>query len=154
MEKIESSSIVKLVLVVRGIEAKVEGFAMLFGLEKPRVIATTPPAPGSKAFTEFRGRKITGRVKLASFTMGAVQLELIEPVDQESPWAEHLRLHGEGIFSVVFTVKEFEQNVELMRKMGMPLYHLGEYGGGRYSYYETLGTLGTTLCLQNLEKRF
>ncbi len=154
MQHIENQSIVKLVLVVRDIEAKVDAFVALFGMERPKVITTSPPPAGSKAFTELRGKRITGRVKLTSLAMGAVSLELIEPVDEVSPWAEHLREHGEGIFSVVCTVGNFEQHVALMQDKGMPLYHLGEYGAGRYSYYETLGTLGITLCLQNLEKRF
>jgi methylmalonyl-CoA/ethylmalonyl-CoA epimerase len=150
---IASNAIVKLVHVVRDIEQKVEAFATLFGIPRPEIIATTPPPPQGKAFTEFRGTRITGRVKLANVPMGAVVLELIQPVDEESPWAEYLAARGEGIFSVVCSVDRFEEHMALMNARGMPLYHLGEYGSGRYSYYKTLDSLGITLCLQNLERK-
>jgi hypothetical protein len=153
MRHIANNAIVKLVHVVRDIEQKVEAFAALFGIPRPAIITTTPPAPDGNAFTEFRGERITGRVKLANVPMGAVVLELIQPVDEKSPWAEYLQKHGEGIFSLVCTVDRFGEHVALMNSRGMPLYHVGEYGAGRYSYYETLETLGITLCLQNLERK-
>ena len=154
MQHIANNRIVKLVHVVRDIEKKVEAFTALFGIERPEIVSTTPPAPDGRAFIEFRGARITGRVKLANVPMGPVVMELIEPVDEQSPWAEYLRSHGEGIFAIVYTVNDFETHVYMMGEKGMPLYHLGEYGAGRYSYYETLARLGITLCLQNLEKRF
>jgi hypothetical protein len=75
-------------------------------------------------------------------------------MDGNSPWAEHLEKRGEGIFSIVCTVDGFEKQISMMNELGMPLYHLGEYGSGRYAYFETLAALGTTLCLQNLDNRF
>ena len=83
--------------------------------------------------------------------MGPVTVELIEPVDQESPWAEFLRERGEGIFSLVFTVKDFDAHVERLAAEGMPIYHRGEYGSGRYAYFESQDKLGITLCIQEIE---
>lgn len=153
MQHIGNTSLVKIVLVVREIEKKLDRYVVLFAIERPRISVSSPPAPGSKSFTELRGERIDGPVKMANVPMGPVILELIEPLDGKSPWGEHLESRGEGIFSIVFTVDEFEQQTAMMGERGMPLYHLGEYGSGRYAYFETLAQLGITLCLQNLEKR-
>jgi methylmalonyl-CoA/ethylmalonyl-CoA epimerase len=154
MDHLQNHSLVKIVLVVHDIEKKVDSFVALFGIARPQVVSPSPPAPDSKAVTEFHGKRISGLVRLANIAMGSVTLELIEPMDGNSPWAEHLEKRGEGIFSIVCTVDGFEKQISMMNELGMPLYHLGEYGSGRYAYFETLAALGTTLCLQNLEKRF
>jgi methylmalonyl-CoA/ethylmalonyl-CoA epimerase len=154
MQNIGNKNAVKIVLVVKDIEKKADAFSSLFGIERPRVFPPSPPVSGSRGFTEFRGERIQGPVKLANIQMGPIVIELIEPLDGKSPWAEHLRTRGEGVFSVVWTVDGFEEHIEMMGKRGMPLYHLGEYGSGRYAYFDTLSALGITLCLQNLEKRF
>jgi methylmalonyl-CoA/ethylmalonyl-CoA epimerase len=154
MQHIGNKSVVKIVLVVSDIEKKVDTFASLFGIERPRVVLSSPPAPGSKAFTDFRGDHVSAPVKMTTFQMGPIGVELLEPLDDKSPWAEHLRKRGEGIFSVVWEVEGFEDHIEMMGKRGLPLYHLGEYGSGRYAYFETLSALGITLGLQNKDKRF
>ncbi|MGA2973711.1 MAG: VOC family protein [Spirochaetia bacterium] len=154
MQNIGNNRVAKIVLVVNDIEKKAEAFSLLFGIERPQVVSSSPPASGSRAFTEMRGERIPGLVKLANIQMGPIGIELIEPLDGKSPWAEHLRTRGQGVFSVVWTVDGFEDHIELMKNRGMPLYHLGEYGSGRYAYFDTLSALGITLCLQNLEKRF
>ena len=152
---IENSSIVKVVLVVQDVEKKAALFGKLFGLDEPKVVISQP-APtdeASSTFTMYNGNRITGRVKLVNLSMGPIILELVEPVDHESPWGEHLRRHGEGIFSIVYTVDHFESQREVLERAGFPLFHLGEYGAGRYAYFDTLKALGITLCLQNLERR-
>jgi methylmalonyl-CoA/ethylmalonyl-CoA epimerase len=154
MQHIENNRVVKLVLVVREIEKKAQAFASLLGIEAPAVVSTPPAGPVPPACTELRGTRIRGAVKLANIPMGPVTLELIEPMDGVSPWAEHLRDRGEGIFSIVMTVDDFEGHQAFMNERGMPLYHVGEYGTGRYAYFDTLSDLGITLCLQNLQKRF
>lgn len=152
MSQLSNASLVKLVLVVQDIERKLDGFCSLFPLERPRVTATegAPLAADSKTHTTYRGKRITGRVKMASLKMGSVTLELIEPLDYDSPWAEYARRHGEGIFSIVYTVGEFEKESRMLEDSGHGRYHLGEYGSGRYAYFDTEQLLGITLCLQNL----
>jgi methylmalonyl-CoA/ethylmalonyl-CoA epimerase len=149
---VTSKDLTKMVHVVRDVDKAAASFTALFGLEPaPRVVTTTPPdGSDPRIFTWFRGRNISGRVKLANLKMGPVTVELIEPVDAESPWAEFLRDHGEGIFSLVFTVTDFDAQIERLNASGMSIYHRGEYGSGRYAYFESRDQLGITLCIQEI----
>lgn len=152
MATLKNSEMVKMVLVVADVERRVDAFCSLFPMERPKVVATDP-APledRSATYTTFRGRRITGRVKMANLKMGPVTVELIEPVDSDSPWAEHLRRHGEGIFSIVFTVENFEGEARELHAAGVERYHVGEYGSGRYAYFGTEDLLGVVLGLQSL----
>jgi methylmalonyl-CoA/ethylmalonyl-CoA epimerase len=150
---VASKDLTKIVHVVRDVAKTAERFAGLFGIDPaPKVVHTSPPdGSDPKIYTWFRGRKITGRVKLANLRMGPVTVELIEPVDAESPWAQFLRDRGEGIFSLVFTVKDFDAHIERLKDKGMPIYHRGEYGTGRYAYFESTDQLGITLCIQEID---
>ena len=150
---ITNNELTKIVHVVGDIESAAARFSALFGTEKPKVVHTTPPdGSDPRVFTWYRGRNITGRVKLANLKMGPVTVELIEPVDGESPWAEFHQNHGDGIFSLVFTVKDFDAHIERLEAEGMPIYHRGEYPGGRYAYFESKDQLGVTLCVQEIDR--
>ena len=149
---ITNNELTKMVHVVHDVEKAVEHFAALFGMERPKVVHTTPPdGSNPKVYNRFRGRSIGGRVKLANLQMGPVTVEVIEPVDADSPWAEFQRRHGDGIFSLVFTVKDFDAHIERLGSEGMPIFHRGEYGSGRYAYFESKDQLGVTICLQEID---
>ncbi len=100
MQHIENNKVVKLAACREGYRE--EGAGLLLSLGRGSSPAwsarrrsnTVPPA-----YTELRGARIKGPVKLANIPMGPVTVELIEPMDGISPWAEHLRDRGEGIFA-------------------------------------------------------
>jgi methylmalonyl-CoA/ethylmalonyl-CoA epimerase len=149
---VASRDLTKMVHVVHDIESAVERFATLFGMERPKVTTTTAPGgTDPRVYTWYRGRNIAGLVKVASLQMGPVQLEFIQPVDAESPWAEFHQKHGDGIFSIVFTVDDFDLHIKRLEAEGMPIYHRGEYGTGRYAYFESEDQLGVTLCIQEID---
>lgn len=149
---VTSNELTKMVHVVHDIEQAVARFSALFGMDPPQIVHTSPPdGSDPKVYTWFRGRNITGRVKLANLQMGPVTVELIEPVDADSPWAEFQRNHGDGVFSLVFTVKDFDAHISRLEGEGMPIYHRGEYGSGRYAYFESKDQLGVTLCIQEID---
>jgi methylmalonyl-CoA/ethylmalonyl-CoA epimerase len=150
---VASNDLSKIVHVVQNIETTAARFCGLFGIERVNIVHTSPPNgldPG--IYTRYKGRDISGRVKLANVQMGRVTMELIEPVDADSPWATFLKNHGEGIFSLVFTVTDFEATIVRLESEGMPLYHRGEYGSGRYAYFESKDQVGVTLCIQEVDK--
>jgi methylmalonyl-CoA/ethylmalonyl-CoA epimerase len=149
---VDSRELTKMVHVVHDIETAVERFSTLFGLDSPEITSTTAPdGTDPRVYTWYRGRHIGGLVKVASLQMGPVQMEFIEPVDADSPWAEFQRNHGDGIFSIVFTVNDFDAHIKRLEAEGMPIYHRGEYGTGRYAYFESKDQLGVTLCVQQID---
>jgi len=50
-------------------------------------------------------------------------------------------------------VNGFERHIEFVESKGLPLIHKGEYGSGRYSYFDSEDVLGVVLGLQELGKK-
>jgi methylmalonyl-CoA/ethylmalonyl-CoA epimerase len=155
MKPIGTNSVVKIIHVVRSIEATLDGFVEVFGIERPQVVkggAEDRAKTGGKFFTVFRGRDIAAPVLLANVQMGPILIEVIQPLDPATPWGEFLARKGEGIYSVVFTVEDFHGKMAGFAEAGMPNFHLGEWDGGRYGYFDTIAKLGFALGLQEFDK--
>ncbi|TBL69717.1 VOC family protein [Paenibacillus thalictri] len=153
MEHIENCNLVKIGIVVDDIEQAAKRYAELFGIEPPTVRVPDPnrePQHTEAGYTWYRGKFVPGRVKLSNLRMGAVTVELLEACDEPGPWNEFKQRYGQGVHFITFTVPGFERHIDLMERMGYPLAHKGEYGKGRYSYFDTLAQLGVTLGLQEL----
>ncbi|NHN34001.1 VOC family protein [Paenibacillus agricola] len=153
MEHIENQNLMKIGIVVDNIEEAARQFTELFGMEMP--VIRTPdfskePQHTESGYTWYRGQFIPGRVKLANLQMGPVTVELLEAYDEPSSWNEFKQQAGQGVHFITFTVPGFEQHINLMESKGFPLTHKGEYGKGRYSYFDTIAKLGVTLGLQEL----
>jgi methylmalonyl-CoA/ethylmalonyl-CoA epimerase len=57
-------------------------------------------------------------VRLTYLDMGNAYLQLVEPVDDESPIAHWLKGHGEGIHHICFAVDGLLETLESMRPVG------------------------------------
>ncbi|WP_163538159.1 VOC family protein [Gracilibacillus sp. YIM 98692] len=130
--------ITQVAIVVENIEKTSQEYADFFGLRKPPIKITDVV---EKAETEYRGKKSPARAKLAFFEMGSIQLELIEPDENQSIWREFLDEKGEGFHHIAFVVDGMKEKVKIMEKKGMPLIQKGEYTGGRYAYMDTQADL-------------
>ena len=151
MKPIGTDSVVKIVHVVRNLEATLDGMVEIFGIERPAVArggAEDRAKTGGRFFTVFRGRDTAAPVLLANLRMGPIVVELIQPLDPATPWGEFLERRGEGIFSVVYEVSDFHGKMADLAGAGMPIYHQGEYQGGRYGYFDTAKSIGFALGLQ------
>jgi hypothetical protein len=153
MKPIGNCAIVKIVHVVRDIEAAIDGMVEIFGIPRPEVMrggAEDRKASGGEFFTVFRGSDSAAPVLLANLKMGAIVMELIQPLDPRTPWGEFLAEKGEGVFSVVYAVEDFHGKMRDFAEAGMPIYHHGEYRGGRYGYFDTARRIGFALGLQEI----
>jgi methylmalonyl-CoA/ethylmalonyl-CoA epimerase len=156
MEKIDNNNLVKIGLVVDDIEAAAKKFAELFGIPMPSFSIPDPNAEVTHTehnYTWYRGENVPARTKFANLQMGPVTVELLEPYDEASPWNEFKQKHGQGVHFITFTVNGFEQHIDFMESKGLPLTHKGEYGSGRYSYFDSESVLGVVLGLQELGKK-
>ena len=136
-------------LIVKDIEATSQAYADFFGVEKPAWFWTDTY---DKAQTQYRGEPSEARAKLAFFSMGPLQLELIEPDEKPSTWRAFLDEKGEGVHHLAFVIDGMKEKVSLMEGLGMPLVQKGEYTGGRYAYMETMKDLKVMLELLENDK--
>lgn len=153
MDHIENHNLIKIGVVVEDIEQSVKAYCELFGLEQP-VISIPDPHEEQEhtenSYTWYRGEYITARTKFANLQMGPVTLELMEPFDEPNPWNEFKQKHGPGVHFIAYTINGFQQHVDLLAAKGIPLVHKGEYGSGRYSYFDSEALLGVALGLQEM----
>lgn len=156
LKQIENNVLVKIGVVVEDIHAAAKAYSELFGIEMPDIqipAAEFTPDPTGDTYTWYRGEVVPARTKFANVQMGPVTIELLEPFDEASPWNEFKQKHGTGVHFITYTVNGFEQHIDFVEGKGMPLIHKGEYGSGRYCYFDSIAQLGLTLGLQELGKK-
>lgn len=141
---LDTSTFCQVGIVVDDIERAIWACSRLVGAAEPDIIVTDAY---EHARTHYRGQPTAARAKLAFFRMGAVALELIEPIGGPSTWREFLEENGPGIHHIAFTVKGTDQVIGALRGRGATLVQQGEYTGGRYSYLEADPDLGFVLEL-------
>ncbi|WP_026689352.1 methylmalonyl-CoA epimerase [Alteribacter aurantiacus] len=60
-------------------------------------------------------------VRVAFVPVGNTKLELLEPLNEESPVAAFLKKRGEGIHHVAFSTGSLEERLEQLKKEGIPV---------------------------------
>jgi methylmalonyl-CoA/ethylmalonyl-CoA epimerase len=104
---------VQIGVVVRDLEKSVRGLTEIFGIGPFRAI-DWPPADRSDIQRFYHGEPGEFTARMAFTELGPVELELIQPGDGDSIWADFLREHGEGIHHIRFNVPEMEPVVEYL----------------------------------------
>ena len=76
----------------------------------------------------------TPHVRLTYLDAGGVFIQLVEPLDDESPIAVHLAEHGEGLHHIAFAVEDVAGTAAELADPGAPDVTLGS-GRGRPSAF-------------------
>jgi methylmalonyl-CoA/ethylmalonyl-CoA epimerase len=85
----------------------------------------------------FRGQPVTTKIKVAFVQSGAVQIELIQPVEGNNPYTEFLESKGEGIHHLGYQVDDMESaKAEFIKKGRQPLFHR-DMGVMEFAYFDT-----------------
>jgi len=143
-ENLGSNTLAQVAIVVHNIEEASKRYADILGLPVPEPIVT---APGLEANQTYRGAPSDARAKLAFFSVGQVQIELIEPLGGASTWQEVLDRKGEGVHHIAFWVEGMQKSVNFLKSRGIPMIQRGDMGEGQYAYFDAEAQLGVTLEL-------
>ena len=138
------AAICQIALVVNDIERVAKNYATVFGVPVPPVIES---GPASETQIAYRGKTTPGRAKLAFFNLGALQLELIEPIDGPSTWREVLDKNGPGLHHIAFKVPNSQQTSQALEKIGATTVQTGDFTTGNYSYVDATQPLSAMLEL-------
>jgi catechol 2,3-dioxygenase-like lactoylglutathione lyase family enzyme len=145
-----STTLAQVAIVVRDIEASARRYAEILGLPVPNIITTRP---GSDVNMTYRGEPSDAQAKLAFFSLGQVQLELIEPMGGKSTWQEALDKHGESVHHLAFWVEGMQRSVDFLAGNGIPMIQRGDMGeNGQYAYFDAEKPLGVVLELLEKER--
>jgi methylmalonyl-CoA/ethylmalonyl-CoA epimerase len=125
-------------VVVRDMDQAVARFARLgIGPFKPR-----PFPPDAREL--FRGKPFvpSERVTIQTTQIGNMELELIQPLEGESPHREFLEQKGEGIQHLGFMVKDLEKEVDHLSAEGSEILLKNQFKGGGGICYLDLEAAG------------
>jgi catechol 2,3-dioxygenase-like lactoylglutathione lyase family enzyme len=143
-ENLGSNTLAQVAIVVHNIEEAAKRYADILGLPVPEPIVT---APGLEVNQTYRGAPSDARAKLAFFSVGQVQIELIEPLGGASTWQEGLDRKGESVHHIAFWVEGMQKSVDFLKSRGIPMVQRGDMGEGQYAYFDAEAQLGVTLEL-------
>jgi len=129
-------------LVVRSVDQTVKRCWEEFGMG-PWTFYTFDPSNVTEM--TIRGQQIEHAMRTAHATIGDIDWEVIEPLDDRSIYAEHLRKHGEGLHHVMFDVDDYAAAKARLAGTGCKELAGGIWFGYPYSYFDSQESLGCLL---------
>ena len=134
-------NIVQIGIVVTDANAAVEKYGELLGLRDWNINhVDTENGQGDHFHT--RGKPIVAKAKIAWTQIGNVELELIEPRDEDSVYARFLHEEGPGIHHVMFATPDYDECVARMAAQGVATLGGGELQHTRFQMFDTAQSLG------------
>lgn len=107
---------------------------------------------GIKNFLEITATHENAKLKIGLLHLGNIQIELIQVLEGESIHTKFLEEHGEGIHHLGFYVKNLDEALNQVGKMGLRPIESGEIMGVKYAYLNTEEKLGFTIELIQIGK--
>lgn len=92
-----------------------------------------------------RGEKVNYSMKAAFCQYFNVQLELIEPLDDQTIYSEFLQKNGPGFHHIAFDTKNHDDVVRKLEVKGNEKLQSGDYNGKGFTYLNTEKDLGFIL---------
>ena len=71
-----------------------------------------------------------------------VEIELIEPLDEDSVYAEHLREHGPGLHHIMFETDDYAQSWSHLVENGVAEIASGDLQKSRFALFDMRAQLG------------
>ena len=132
--------------VVPDVDQSIRVLTEVFGIGPFRVIDWPPPdrADMERFYHEQPG-DFTAR--MAFTEIGPIELELIQPVQGESIWADYLREHGPGIHHIRFNTFDMAPVVEYLAQNGIGIAQRGSgiRPGTSWANLDTQDLVGFTI---------
>lgn len=132
--------ITQVAMVVKDVEATAKRYWDDVGVGPWKFYTIDPRNTGSMM---LRGKPVEHAFRAAIATIGDTQLELIEPLDENSLYAEHLAAHGEGLHHIAVSVESFDAARSHLKSKGYSETQSGRtFNIANYCYFDTDKHLG------------
>ena len=139
---IGTTSIFHIALAVADIEKTAKKIADVFGTGAPQII--DPKGPQKDYPIYFKRKLLKTYLKTCHFKMGAIDLELLQPVGEPDSVREFLKKNGgNGLHHILFKVKGIDSRVNYLKKKGLKPVQEGSFPGGKYTFleFDDIGTI-------------
>lgn len=134
--------------VVKDLDAAVESWVRLFGVGPWHFYTYEKPLVKKMS---YHGKPVEYRMRLALANIGQLRIELIEPLEGDTVYADFVREHGYGMHHFGVLTDDMEGALAKARAAGLPMTMdgsgFGRDGDGHYAYLDTEAALGTTIEL-------
>ncbi len=110
--------------VVENIDETVKVLSEVFGLGPFRVF-NWPPADRADLERFYHGQPAQFTARLAFTEIGNTELELIQPLEGPSIWADFLAEHGPGLHHIRFNTFDLEPALQYLQGQGVAVAQMG-----------------------------
>jgi methylmalonyl-CoA/ethylmalonyl-CoA epimerase len=138
------SDVVQIGIVVQSAEDTARRYQELLGITDWH-FNEVDTENGKGANFRSHGEPIEAKALLVWTQLGNVELELIEPKDQDSVYAKFLRERGPGIHHVMFATGDYDACLDRMQANGISTLLSGELQNTRFQLLDTADTLGVMI---------
>lgn len=91
---------------------------------------------------------------VAMHKMGNIELELVQPIDENSLYYEFLKKHGPGLHHIGFKIVDFDKVSEFFNKKGIIPHQSGIWEGKFFAHMKTEKDLNFVLEIFNKTKEY
>lgn len=134
-------NILQIGLIVDDVEQTVRKYRQVLGLQ-PWNINYVDTRNGLGNNFKKAGRAIEIKAKIAWFQLGNVEIEIIEPLDQDNVYYDQLASQGPGLHHIMFEPVEFDQCDRQLREQGHTAIGEGELQQTRFKLFDCKEDLG------------
>lgn len=138
----EVNGIVQIGIVVRSADEAIRNYARLIGVTKWNINYVDTDNRKGRNF-RIDGNDVNVKAKIAWTNIDNIELELIEPQDDTSLFAEYLRSHGPGVHHLMFGTNDSDRTAERLSGCGIERILSGELQETRFQLFDTGDMLGT-----------
>ena len=114
----------QIVIIVQDLDKTVQVLTEVFGLGPFRFV-TWPPPGRTDLVKVYHGMPGDFTYRMAFTELGPIELELIQPLEGESVWADFVAEHGQGIHHIRFNVLDMQPVVDHLAKYGARVNQMG-----------------------------
>jgi hypothetical protein len=148
------NGVAQIALVVEDLDRTVKAYAERFGIGPWHFY--TYGKPLVKRMTRH-GKPAEYRMRVALSYIGDMRIELIQPLEGDTVYAEFVRNHGYGVHHIGVLTDNMAESLEEASEAGLAMTQDGAGFGpdddGHYAYLDTEALIGTTIELIERPKR-
>jgi hypothetical protein len=146
--------VAQICIIVPNLDKAVENYWHTFGVGPWHIY--TYGKPLVKRMTRH-GRPAEYRMRVALSYIGSMRIELIEPLEGDTVYAEFVREHGYGVHHLGVLTDDMDASLQRAGEAGLAMTQDGAGFGpdddGHYAYLDTEALIGTTIELIERPKR-
>ena len=123
--RVKCQAINQVAIVVKDLEEVAQNYWNILGIGPWKIFDWEAPLVYDRT---YHGKPVCTRERIALTQVGNVQLELLQPVEGPSIYADWLDQHGEGLHHINFLVDDVDEVAGTLQAQGFPSLQSGRYG--------------------------